>query len=515
MTATTTQHAAAPDGSGDERHLRVVVVGAGLSGIAAAVKLERAGITDFVVLEKSDRVGGVWRENTYPGCGVDIPAPVYSFSFHPNPRWRSNFALQPELLSYIEDTVDTFGLQSRISMQTEVREAAWSDERRRWILDTSRGTIVAQHVIFAAGPITEPSTPAVPGIDGFDGDIFHSARWNHDVDLTGKRVAVVGTGASAVQFIPEIQPDVEELYVFQRTPAWVVPRLDFPFPRIAQWIFARVPAVQRAFRRLLDVILRTLTSVMRREHTARLLNPIGTRWLARQVADPALRAALTPNFTLGCKRLLLSNTYLPALTKSNVELIPHALTQVDGRVVVGADGTRREVDVIIFGTGFDVSHPPIASRIRGRDGTLLSEKWSKSPEAYLATTTPGAPNAYIMLGPNILVYNSFLGLAETQLDYVIDGLTKAERQGIEVLEVRDQPFRRFNDAVQKGLEPTVFNNGGCSSYYLDADGRNFAAWPWSTGSLRRRLARFDLENYAIRPYRTEQPPALHPSGKSR
>lgn len=172
---------------------------------------------------------------------------------------------------------------------------------------------------------------------------------------------------------------------------------------------------------------------MRRERTARLLNPIGTRWLARQVPDPALRAALTPNFTLGCKRLLLSNTYLPALTKGNVELIPHALAEVDGRVVVGADGTRREVDVIIFGTGFDVSHPPIASRIRGRDGTLLSEKWSKSPEAYLATTTPGAPNAYIMLGPNILVYNSFLGLAETQLDYVIDGLTKAERQGIEVL----------------------------------------------------------------------------------
>ncbi|WP_213576759.1 NAD(P)/FAD-dependent oxidoreductase [Rhodococcus sp. USK13] len=513
MTVSAPQQAGvASQASEAERHLSAAVVGAGLSGVAAAVKLEKAGITDYLVLEKSARVGGVWRENTYPGCGVDIPAPVYSFSFNPNPQWRSNFALQPELLSYIEKTVDKFGVRSKISMHTELIEAAWSEDRRRWVLDTTQGTMVAQHVIFAAGPITEPKTPELPGIDGFAGEIFHSARWNHDVDLTGKRVAVVGTGASAVQFIPEIQPDVAQLYVFQRTPAWVVPRLDFPFPRMAQWVFGRVPAVQQAFRHVLDVVLRTLTLAMRRERTARLLNPIGTRWLAAQVPDPELRASLTPDFTLGCKRLLLSNTYLPALTKPGVELIPHALVAVEGQSVVAADGTRREVDVIIFGTGFDVSHPPIASRIRGRDGRLLSEKWAKSPEAYLATTTPGAPNAYIMLGPNILVYNSFLGLAETQLDYVIDGLTKAEQQNIEVLEVREEPFRAFNDAVQKGLAPTVFNNGGCSSYYLDADGKNFAAWPWSTGSLRRRLARFDLENYAVRPYRHSS--SAHSTGKS-
>ena len=494
MTATTDP--SVPPATGDEAtHLRVVVVGAGLAGIAAAVKLKQAGITDYVVLEKADRVGGTWRENTYPGCGCDIPAPVYSFSFNPNPQWRKNFALQPEILAYINDTVDKFALQPKIRLSTELIEAAWSDERRRWVLDTTAGSYVAQHVIFAAGPITEPSIPAIPGIESFQGDVFHSARWDHELDLTGKKVAVIGTGASAVQFVPEIAPDVAQLHVFQRTPSWVVPRLDFPFPTAAQALFHRLPAVQRGLREAVDVILRTLSMLMRREQTARLLNSVGTALLKAQVPDTTLRAALTPDFTLGCKRLLLSNTYLPALSKPNVELIPHALVAVDEHGVLAADGTRREVDVIIFGTGFDVSHPPIASKIRCRDGQLLSDRWAVSPEAYLATTVPDAPNSYMMLGPNILVYNSFLALAEAQLDYVIDALVTTERAGIEVIEIRDEPFRTFNEEVQAGLAPTVFNNGGCSSYYLDARGKNFAAWPFSTGSLRRRLSRFDLQNY--------------------
>lgn len=493
------QHDPSPDDAADIR-VKVVVVGAGLSGIAAAAKLRAAGITDFVVLEKASRVGGVWRENTYPGCGVDIPSPVYSFSFNPNPSWRSNFARQPELLDYIEDTVDKFDLAPWIRTDTEMIEARWSTGFRRWILDTTAGRYTAQYVIFAAGPITDPKTPDVPGIADFPGDIFHSARWNHDVDLTGKRVAVVGTGASAVQFIPEIAPIVDELTVFQRTPSWVVPRLDFTFPAAAHTLFSRAPVVQRALRNGIDVILRSLTLAMRRERTARRLAPIGTMWLARQVPDPELRRALTPDFTLGCKRLLLSNTYLPALSRPNVDLLPEALASVDGDRVVGSDGSSRSVDVIVFGTGFDVSHPPIASRIRSDDGQLLSERWTESPEAYLATTVPGAPNAFMMLGPNILVYNSFLGLAEAQLDYIVDGITQADVAGIEVVEIADGPFREFNDAVQDGLAGTVFNSGGCSSYYLDANGKNFAAWPWSTASLRRKLSRFDLHNYSTLHY---------------
>lgn len=480
----------------------VLVVGAGLAGVAAAVKLERAGITDFAVLEKADRVGGTWRDNTYPGCGVDIPSPLYSFSFNPNPGWRHNFACQPELLRYIEDTVAKFDLLRYIRLGTELIEAAWSEECRRWVVETSRGVYVARHVIFAAGPISEPSIPAIEGLADFPGDVFHSARWDHGVDLRGKRIAVVGTGASAVQFVPEVQPEVAALHVFQRTASWVVPRLDFPFPAPVRSVFRRFPPLQRGLRVITDVILRTVNTLVQRERTARMLNPIGRWWIAKQVADPALREALLPDFTLGCKRLLLSNTYLSALEKPNVELVPQALAGVDGRAVVGADDARREVDVIIFGTGFDVSHPPIAGRIRDRNGRLLSERWANSPEAYLATTVPDVPNAYVMLGPNILVYNSFLGLAEAQLDYVIDGLRQAKRAGIEVLEIRDEPFREHNARVQAALASTVFNKGGCSSYYLDSQGRNFAAWPWSTRSLRRKLARFDLEHYMTQPRRS-------------
>lgn len=483
--------------TGPEQIHKIIVVGAGLAGIAAAVKLEKAGITDFVVLEKSDRVGGTWRDNTYPGCGVDIPAPLYSFSFNPNPAWHQNFARQPEILTYIEDTVEKFDLKKFLRMQTELVEAVWSNERKRWVLETTQGTYVAQYMIFAAGPITEPSIPDVDGIDTFDGAVFHSARWNHGVDLTGKRVAVVGTGASAVQFVPEIQPEVAQLHLFQRTPSWIVPRLDVPFPGAVRSGFRKLPIVQRGLRAGIDVILRSINAMMRHERAARILNPIGLAWLKVQVSDPELRKQLTPDFTLGCKRLLLSNNYLPALSEPNVELIPNALAGVRGNTVIAADGTERDVDVIIFGTGFDVSHPPIAHRIRDMDGKLLSERWAVSPEAYLATTTPRVPNAFIMLGPNILVYNSFLDLAESQLDYVIDAVTTLEQECAEVFEVGDRAFREFNTDLQKALTRTVFNNGGCSSYYLDAQGRNFTAWPWSTGRLRRDLSRFDIENYDI------------------
>lgn len=479
-----------------DQHFEVVVVGAGLAGLAAAVKLERAGITDFVVLEKADRVGGTWRENTYPGCGVDVPSPVYSFSFNPNPEWKHSFTLQPELLAYIEETVDKFGVGRYLQMGTELIESQWSDDDRRWTLDTGKGRITAQFVIFAAGPITEPTIPDIDGLDTFEGEIFHSSRWNHEYDLTGKKVAVIGTGASAVQFIPEITPKVEQLFVFQRTPSWVVPRPDLSFPPPVRSLFARLPLLQRGLREVLDVSLRTVTMALRRDRTAKLLNPIGLWHLARQVPDPELRQALTPDFTLGCKRLLLSNTYLPALSEPNVELVPHALAGAGKNYVVGADGVEHEVDAIIFGTGFDVSHPPIASRIRDRNGEVLAHRWKASPEAYLSTTVPDVPNAFIMLGPNILVYNSFLGLAESQLEYVIDAIRQARAGGIETLTVKSEPFRAFNDDVQRDLEPTVFNNGGCSSYYLDDNGKNYIAWPWSTGLLRRKLSRFDMENYA-------------------
>ncbi|SFQ03397.1 Predicted flavoprotein CzcO associated with the cation diffusion facilitator CzcD [Amycolatopsis arida] len=489
-------------GTDAERHVHVAVVGAGLSGIAAAVKLRGAGITDLVVLEKADRVGGTWRDNTYPGCAVDIPSPVYSFSFHPNPDWSRLFASQPELLAYIEDTIERFDLAGVIRLGTELREARWAEERRRWVLDTSAGPFVARHVVFAAGLLHEPKIPDLPGLAGFPGAVFHSARWDHDVELAGRRVAVVGTGCSAVQIVPEIQPVVEHLYVFQRTPAWVVPRLDFRFSPRLRRLLRRHPVTQRLLRGASDLVLRTLALLLRRGSVARLLTPAGKWLLRRQVPDPVLRRQVTPDFTLGCKRLLLSNTYLPALGRRNVTLVPHALAAVEGRELVAADGGRVTADVLVLGSGFELRHPPIADRIRRRDGRLLSEVWSAtSPEAYRATTVPGMPNAYLLLGPNIVMYNSLLALAEAQLDYVVDAIRTADARGLEVLEVRAAPFRSFNEEVQRGLSPSVYNNGGCSSFYLDERGRNFVTWPWSLRRLRRELSRFDLENYETVPAR--------------
>ncbi len=483
-----------------ERYAHVIVIGAGLSGIAAAVKLRRGGITDFLVLEKADRVGGTWRENTYPGCAVDIPSPIYSFSFNPNPEWSRNFVGQPELLAYIEATVDTFRLAPHLRLGTELLQAAWSQERRRWVLETSRGRLTAQHVVFASGLLHEPIVPDLPGLDGFPGPVFHSARWNHDVDLTGKRVAVIGTGCSAIQLIPEIQPQVGRLYVFQRTAAWVMPRLDFRVPRAVQRLFRHVPFTQRLFRGICDAVLRTLALLMRRARVARLLTPVGKRVLKRQVPDPELRARLTPDFTIGCKRLLLSNSYLPAMSRPNVQLVPHALVAVEGSELIAANGERAEADVVVLGSGFELRHPPIAERIRGRDGRTLADTWAvDSPEAYRATTLPALPNAYLLLGPNIVMYNSLLALAEAQLDYIVDAIRTARDRGLDALEIRPEPFRSFNDEVQRGLASTVYNNGGCTSVYLDEKGKNFVTWPWSTKRLRKDLARFDIENYATTP----------------
>lgn len=482
---------------GPERSVHVAVVGAGLSGIAAAVKLRQAGITDFVVLEKADRVGGTWRDNTYPGCAVDIPSCVYSFSFRPNPGWSRNFPRQAELLAYIEDTVRTFDLASVLRLGTELIEAAWSSQRQRWVLRTSGGRYTAQHVIFATGLLHEPTMPEIPGLAGFPGKAFHSACWDHDVELAGKRVAVIGTGCSAVQMVPEIQPIVAKLSVFQRTAAWVVPRLDFGVPPVVRALFRYLPGVWRLFRGANEGFLRTLALVMRRASVARLLNSMGKLLLRMQVPDPRLRVKLTPDFVIGCKRLLLSNSYLPAMSRSNVELIPHALTEIDGAELVGAGGERVAADVIIFCSGFKLRHPPIAGRVRGRDGRLLSDVWTaEGPEAYRATTVPSLPNAYFLLGPNIVMYNSLLALAEAQLEYIIDAIRTLRARGIGAADVRPEAFRLFNAEVQRSLGSTVYNTGGCSSFYLDENGKNFVAYPWSIRRLHRELAHFDIENYA-------------------
>ena len=473
-----------------------IVVGAGISGIAAAYKMNQAGYHDYVVLEKADRVGGTWRDNNYPGCGCDVPSALYSFSFSPSHKWSHLFAKQPEILSYLEDVAAKFDLNKKIEFNNELVSAKWDQENSLWKLETSKGLYQAKTVMFTTGPITEPSLPKLKGIETFKGEIFHSARWNHDYDLIGKRVAVIGTGASAIQFIPQVQPLAKELIVFQRTAPWVLPKADMDLNDTAKSVIKRFPVIQKTWRNSIAQILNGINFGLRNPKTLKPVNALSRQLLKSQIKDEQLRKDVTPNFDIGCKRLLFANNYYPALQQDNVKLIPHGLVEIDGNTVVSANGERHEVDVIILGTGFEVSHPPIGKRVYDVDGKLLADRWKdSSPEAYLGTSIEGLPNAFLVLGPNILVYDSFIGIAEAQIGYIVDGLVKMKSQKIKQLVIKKEVIAKHNHLVQKHLKTTVFNAGGCKSYYLDANGRNFAAWPWSLKELRSRLKKMDLDHY--------------------
>ena len=476
-----------------------IVVGAGISGIAAAYKLRQKGYEDFIILEKASRVGGTWRDNNYPGCGCDVPSALYSFSFAPSHKWSHLFAKQPEILSYLEEVVEQYQLQDKIRFEHELLTAHWDTDLCLWKLKTSKGIYHARSVIFSTGPITEPSLPKLKGIDSFKGEMFHSARWKHDYDLSEKRVAVIGTGASAIQFIPQIQPKVSQLYVFQRTAPWVLPKADMPLNDQAKALVKTFPKIQELWRRRIAQLLNGINFGLRHPKVLKPANVLSRQLLKIQVKDPQLRRDVTPNFDIGCKRLLFANNYYPALQQDNVQLIPHGLVEIDGNSVVAANGERHEVDVIIWGTGFEVSHPPIGKRVYDARGQLLADRWKdSSPEAYLGTSMTDVPNAFLVLGPNILVYDSFIGIAESQLDYIIDGLIKIREQGIRQLVIRKKVLDQHNQKVQQHLKTTVFNTGGCKSYYLDQNGRNFAAWPWSLARLKQQLQQLDLNDYHIK-----------------
>ncbi|MFD6056619.1 flavin-containing monooxygenase [Rhodococcus wratislaviensis] len=480
------------------KHYDILIVGAGISGIGAAIRLKQSGIDNFAVLEKGDALGGTWRDNTYPGCACDVPSALYSYSFAPNREWSRLFAGQEEIRQYIERTAAEHGVPAHVKFGTEMQRAQWSEQSRRWTVDTSAGTFTANAVIAAAGPWNEPLVPAIPGLDTFTGEVFHSSRWNHTYDLTGKRVAVVGTGASAVQFVPAIQPTVESLHLYQRTAQWVLPKPDHTLPGVERAILRRVPGAIRALRRIEYAIMESLGLGFRHPWILRVIQQVGKAQLRAQVRDPKLRKALTPDYTLGCKRLLLSNTYYPALTRPNVEVHANAVQSVRGNVVVGSDGAEREVDAIIFGTGFHILDMPIGSRVFDGEGRSLDDHWKGSPQAYLGTTVAGFPNAFVLLGPALGTgHTSAFMILEAQLEYLIQAVTQARNNGWTRMEPRREVQDAFNARVQEALATTVYNAGGCQSYFLDVNGRNSFNWPWSTDRMRQRLGRFDESAYDV------------------
>jgi cation diffusion facilitator CzcD-associated flavoprotein CzcO len=483
----------------NEREVRVAVIGAGMSGIGAAIHMQRAGIEDFVVLERGAEPGGTWRDNTYPGCACDVPSAFYSYSFAPKPDWSRAYASQAEIRRYLLDVAAAHGVADRIRCGADVLDAEWDEGRRGWLIRTSAGEHTARVLVSATGPWSEPVIPAIPGLESFEGRVFHSSRWDHEHPLDGARVAAIGSGASAVQFVPEIQPRVERLTVFQRTAHWVLPKADRPLSPRAQALFKRYPATQRALRGGIYGASEALGAATRKPRLLAPLQAAARRHLRRSVPDPELRRILTPDYTIGCKRLLFSNDWYRALSQPNVDVVPHAVEEVRRRGAVGADGIERPVDTIVLGTGFTITDLPIAARVRGREGRSLGEVWQGSPSGYLGSTVHGFPNFFILLGPNIgNGHSSAILLAETQIGYMVEALRAMSRGGLASVEVRAETQRRFNEEVQTRLAGTVWNAGGCMSYYLDANGRNSTMFPGSTLELRRRLGRFDLADYESR-----------------
>ena len=480
------------------RHVRVAIVGTGFSGLGMAIRLKEEGEEDFVLLERARDIGGTWRDNTYPGCRCDVPSHLYSFSFAPNPNWSSTFSPQEEILDYLKDCAERFGVLPHIRFDTELESASWDDDRQLWEIETSQGPMTADILIAAQGPLSEPSLPEVPGIDSFEGRAFHSAQWDHDHDLTGERVAVVGTGASAIQFVPEIQPTVEKLHVFQRTAPWVIPHRNRSLKGWERALYRVFPPAQLAMRAGIYWARELFVLLFRHPPANRLLEQLPLSHMRSQIKDPELRRKLTPDYRMGCKRILPTDEWYPALAKPNVEVITEGITEIRPHSVVAADGCEREVDTIIFGTGFHVTDVPIADRVRGRDGRTLAETWHGSMQAYKGTTVAGYPNLFFLVGPNTgLGHTSIVFIIESQVAYVLGALRELRRRGAHALEVHADAQAAYNEEIDRMTEGTVWVTGGCTSYYIDRNGHNSALWPTYTWPFRRRLREFDPEAYAI------------------
>ncbi|MFJ4006376.1 flavin-containing monooxygenase [Streptomyces sp. NPDC090023] len=484
----------------EHEHVRVAVIGSGFGGLGAAVRLRREGITDFVVLERAGSVGGTWRDNSYPGCACDVPSHLYSFSFAPNPDWPRTFSGQEHIRVYLERVADDFGLRPHLRFDSEVKLMTWDENELRWHIETASGSLTADMVVSATGPLSDPKIPAIPGLDSFPGRVFHSARWDHDYDLRGKRVAMVGTGASAIQIVPSIQPEVSKLTVFQRTPPWVMPRMDRAIGTAERRLHQALPFTARLRRGLLWGIRELqVQAFTKHPDELGLVEQLAKRNMARAIKDPALRAKLTPDYRIGCKRILLSSAYYPALAQPNVDVVAGGVTEVRGSTVVAADGTETEVDAIVFGTGFHVTDMPIAERVVGVGGVTLAEAWKGGMAALRGGSAAGFPNWLSVIGPNTGLGNSSMILMiESQLNYLADYLRQLDTLGGRTaLDARPAAVDRWNRRVQERMKRTVWNTGGCTSWYLDASGRNTTVWPGTTTEFRQATRRVDLTEYEV------------------
>lgn len=481
------------------KDFNIIVTGTGFSGICVGIQLKKAGINNFKIVEKANDVGGTWRDNTYPGAACDVKSNLYSFSFEPNPNWSREFSKQAEILAYIKSCVKKYDLEKHILLNWEVETAKYHEDVAKWeIINTKKEKLFANVVVFGNGPLHLPCLPDIKGIKDFKGEVFHSAQWNHDYDLTNKNVCVIGTGASAIQFVPEIQPKVKNLYLMQRTAPWVLPKLDGDFSNTQHTLFEKFPLTQKLNRDFIYYFNEAqVIGMVYNDAILKLGERLGKRHINKFITDEKLRKKVTPTYRLGCKRVLLSNNYYPALAQPNVDVVTAGIEKFTVDSVVTNDGETRKIDAVILGTGFHVADSFNYYDVRGKNGLTFKEAFKNGPEAYYGASVHQFPNMFMMLGPNTgLGHNSMIYMIESQSNYIIDAIQKMIHQNIKSIEVKKEVQDNFNAEIQKKLVGTVWLSG-CKSWYLTPDGKNHTVWPGFTLEFRNRTKNIRLSDYDL------------------
>jgi len=479
----------------------LVIIGAGFAGLGLAIQLKQQQRENFVILEQADGVGGTWWVNRYPGCACDVPSHLYSLSFHANPDWHQRYSPRAEIQAHLATAVDRHGLEPHLRLGRRVSQCRWDEDEQRWhIQDQQDVSYRARHLVMASGGLSRPAYPEIPGLDRFQGPIIHSQSWPEALDLKGQRVAVIGTGASAIQFIPTVAQHATQLCVYQRSAAWVLPQHNRRIPRWRRWLYAHVPGLRQLVRLGIFLELESrLPAFVRWPKLTVLHRRMALRHLRRQVHDANLRQKLTPNYAIGCKRVLRSDDYYPAFNLPQVELVTTAIEAIDERGVIDAAGHHRAADVLLLGTGFKPTEPFEPGMITGRNGLDLAEHWHDGPQAYKGTAVAGFPNLFLLLGPNTaLGHNSVLLMIEAQIRYLLATLDHADQAGCRTIEVRSSAQQAWNQDLQRRLARSQWNQGGCSSWYLHPrSGLNTTLWPRTTLTYRRQLALFDASAYHL------------------
>ncbi|WP_321927576.1 flavin-containing monooxygenase [Paraburkholderia guartelaensis] len=482
----------------DDEVTDVIVIGTGFSGLGMAWQLCRHADTSFVVLERAGDVGGAWRDNHYPGAACDQPSHLYSLSFRLNPDWPSVFSSQPAILDYLRSVAREEGILPYIRFNEDVKEARWNTNARHWVVRTGENVYRGRFLISAAGLLSDPKLPAIRGLEHFTGDLFHSARWNHDTPLDGKRVGVIGTGASAIQVIPEVAKIAGQLTVFQRSAAWIVPRPDRDFTAEEKGMFRKFPETMKELRA--SIFWENEERYAQRAAVPSLLakaSAVATKHLEGQVTDPELRRKLTPDYEIGCKRILKSSDFYPAICRSNVNLVTDGIDHVEASSVITVDGTRHDLDALVLCTGFEATELPISRKIFGTHGQSLSARWRTGAEAFATTSVSGFPNFFILGGPNTGIgHNSQVYMFEAQIQHVMRAFKHVASSGQSTIEVRKEAEDRFRESIASRAATTVWMTGGCTAWYVDPrSGRLTTLWPDYSHVFQDEISPFNPQDY--------------------